>query len=190
MKETISILVLLITNLTFAQIDKSNDSLEIWTVFSTGNFINQNAEKIVEKNWPFKIKGIAGDTFSENLIDSLEVHNNNIWNHLDSNGFSNSKEKFESDLLEEIEQIKKAVEISQSDKIVSDLYERLRERNLQNYTELSKKNQYKYVFKVYSFDLDNLESEQVFELKFITDLKKKQTTILNKKTTHNNGYHK
>ena len=178
MRKIFSILAFLISNLSFAQIDKISDTLEIWTVFSTGNFANENAEKIVEKNWPFKIKGIAGDTFSEDIIDSIDVHNKRIWNYLDSIGYSNSKEKFESDLLEEIRQIKKAVEISNSHKKVSDLYKNLRKKNLQNYTELIKKDQYKYEFIVYSFDLDNLDKEESFELKFLTDLKKGKTTII------------
>ena len=178
MKILTNILILLISNLTLAQIEKKNDTLEIWTLFSIGNFVNQNAEKIIEKEWPFKVKGIAGDSFVEGLIDSVEIHNNKIWNYLDTNGYSNSKKKFESDLLAEIIRIKKAVEISQSNKTVSELYTKLRKRKLQNYTELKKENNTKYEFTVFSFDLKNLERVQDFEFKFISDLKKEKTKII------------
>ncbi|MCL7765452.1 hypothetical protein MPF19_18700 [Polaribacter sp. Z014] len=178
MKILTNILILLISNLTLAQIEKKNDTLEIWTLFSIGNFVNQNAEKIIEKEWPFKVKGIAGDSFVEGLIDSVEIHNNKIWNYLDTNGYSNSKKKFESDLLAEIIRIKKAVEISQSNKTVSELYTKLRKRKLQNYTELKKENNTKYEFTVFSFDLKNLERKQDFEFKFISDLKKEKTKII------------
>jgi hypothetical protein len=166
------------SNLTGAQIDKKSDTLEIWTLFSIGNFVNQNAERIVEKEWPFKIKGVAGDSFLEELIDSVEIHNKRIWTSLDSNGYTDSKKKFESDLLSEVKRIKKAVEISLENKIISELYSNLRKIKLQNYTELYKINDNYYEFKVYSFDLENIEKEQVFECKFDTDLKTQKAKII------------
>ncbi len=128
MKKLIIILTLLIFNLTSAQIEKKSDTLEIWTLFSIGNFVNQNAERIVEKKWPFKIKGIAGDAFLEDLIDSLEIHNNKVWKYLDENGYSDSKEKFEKDLLAEIKRIKKAINISNSDRKVIALFDKWRKK--------------------------------------------------------------
>ena len=168
------ILALFISNLTFAQVEKKTDSLEIWTLFSIGNFINQNAEKIIEKEWPFKIKGIAGDSFPEDLIDSVEIHNDKIWNYLDSNGYFDSRKKFESDLLAEIIKIKKAVEISNTDKKVAELFEKWRKNKRQNYTELNKINDKKYEFILYSFDVNDLDKGQTFETKFIVDLTKEK----------------
>ena len=178
MKNLTIIITLLISTLTLAQIEEKPDSLEIWTLFSIGNFVNHNAEKIIEKEWPFKIKGIAGDSFTENLIDSVEIHNNKIWSYLDSNGYSNSKKKFESDILAEITRIKNAVKISQSSKTVSKLYEKLRKKGLQNYTELKKENNNKYEFTIYSFDLKSIDKEQVFEMRFTSHLKNKQVKII------------
>ncbi len=178
MKNIISILAFLITNLSFGQIDKISDTLEVWTLFSTGNFINQNAEKIVQKDWPFKIKGVAGDAIPEGLIDSVEIHNKRVWNYLDSIGYSNSKENFESDLLEEIKRIKKAVEITHSNKAVTELFDNLHKKNLHRYDELNKINKDKYEFKIYSYDLDNLEKDEVFEMKIITDLKSEKAIII------------
>ena len=177
MKIITNIIILLISNLTLAQIENKNDTLEIWT-FSIGNFINLNAEKIVSKEYPFEIKAVAGDVLTENLIDSVEIHNRNVWNYLDSNVFSISRKRFESDLLDESNRIKKAVEISQSNKTVSELYAKLRKRNLQNYTELKKVNNTKYEFTIFSFNLENIEKEQEFELKFISDLKKEKIKII------------
>lgn len=174
MKNLTLILSLIISHLSLAQVEKKTDSLEIWTLFSFGNFINQNAEKIVQKDWPFKIKGIAGDSFPEDLIDSVEVHNNKIWNYLDSIGYSDSKKKFESDLLAEIIQIKKAVEISKTDKKIAQLFEKWRKNKRQNYTELKKINDTKYEFILYSFDTNDLDKGQTFETKFIVDLTKEK----------------
>ena len=178
MKTIIFILTLLISNLTFSQIEKESDTLEILTLFSIGNFVNQNAEMIIEKEWPFKINGIAGDTFTEDLIDSVEIHNSRIWKLLDSRGYSDSRNKFESDLSAEISRIKKAQTISESNENVSDLLKKLREEKLQNFTELKKLNDNKYEFTIYSFDLENLNTEQVFEIKFITDIETEKTKII------------
>lgn len=178
MKNLTIILALLISNLTLAQIEKEADTLEIWTLFSIGNFVNQNAERIVEKEWPFKIKGVAGDVFMEGMIDSVEVHNNRIWNHLDANGYIKSKEKFETDLVAEIGRIKKAVKISNTDKNISILFEKWRKSERQNYAELSKLSDEKYEFVLYSFDLNNLDKKENFELKYIADLKKEKIQII------------
>src|SRR5690606_28316561 len=146
----------------------------IWTLFSIGNFVNQNAERIVEKKWPFKIKGIAGDSFTLDLIDSVEVHNDRIWNYLEENGYSDSKKKFEADLLKEINRIKKAVEISNSDKNIIALSEKWRKNKRQNYTELNKLSNVKYEFLLYSFDINDLDKEQTLELNYIVDLSKEK----------------
>ena len=178
MKNAIIILTLLISNLTSAQIERENDTLEIWTLFSIGNFVNQNAERIVEKKWPFKIKGIAGDSFMEDLIDSVEIHNNRVWTYLDANGYSDSRKKFEMDLLTEIKQIKKAVDISNSDKKVVSLFEKWRKNGQQNYTELNKLTDVKYEFSLFSFDVNDLDKGQTFELKFIVDLDKEKIKVI------------
>ena len=178
MKNLIIILTLLIFNLTSAQIEKKMDTLEIWTLFSIGNFANQNAERIVEKKWPFKIKGIAGDSFVEDMIDSVEVHNNRIWKYLDANGYSDSKKKFETDLLTEIKRIKKAVDISNSDKKVNALFDKWRKNGLHNFTKLNKLSDVKYEFLLYSFDINDLEKKETFELKFISDLEKEKIKII------------
>jgi hypothetical protein len=112
------------------------------------------------------------------LIYSVESQNNRVWNYLDSNGYTNSKEKFESDLLEEIKRIKKAVEITNSHKAVSDLFFNLREKNLHRYEELNKLNNNEYQFKIYSYDLNNLEEDAVLELKILTDLKSENSRIV------------
>lgn len=178
MQKLITILILLISNLTSAQIEKETDTLEIWTLFSIGNFVNQNAERIVEKKWPFKIKGIAGDAFAEDLIDSVEIHNNRVWNYLDANGYSNSKKKFKTDLLTEIKQIKKAVDISNSDKKVIALFDKWREKGLHNFTKLNKLSNVKYEFLLYSFDINDLDRVETFELKYIADLEKDKIEII------------
>jgi hypothetical protein len=176
MKRLSLILFILIINLTNAQIERKSDNLEIWT-FSIGNFIQLNAEKIIEKKYPFKIVGVAGDAITEELIDSVKIHNRKIWNYLDSNGYSISKTTFESDLESEISRIKLAIAISQSNEIISKLLSDLSERNLQNYTELNKINDEIYEFRIYSFDLKNIDKEQLFEMKFTSDLKHNKIDI-------------
>lgn len=178
MKKLIIPLILFITHLASAQVEKTSDTLEIWTLFSIGNFVNQNAERIVEKKWPFKIKGVAGDAFVEDLIDSVEIHNNKVWTYLDAHGYSESKKAFKSDLLAEINRIKKAVQISDADKRIMDLFEKWRKSERQNYTQLNKLSDIKYEFVLYSFDINKLDEGQRFELKYITDLENERITIL------------
>jgi hypothetical protein len=170
MKKIVVIVTFLISNLGVAQMEKKTDTLEVWTLFSTGNFVNENAERIVAKNWPFRIKGIAGDVFTEEVANSVEIHNSNIWKHLDSNGYSDAKKKFESDMRAEIKQIKKAVEMADSEPMVNDLLRKLREKKRQNYTELKKLTNEKYQFTLYSFDLNDLDKGQTFEMIFIADV--------------------
>jgi len=170
MKKTITIVSLVILNLSFAQTVKEADTLEVWTLFSSGNFVNENAERIVAKKWPFKIKGIAGDVFTEEVADSVEIHNSSIWKYLESNGYSDAKKKFESDMRLEITQIKKAVEMADSEPMVAELLGTLREKKRQNYTELKKLSPEKYEFTLYSFDVSDLDKGQSFEMKFIADL--------------------
>ncbi|TDU33723.1 hypothetical protein BXY82_3019 [Gelidibacter sediminis] len=173
MKYLFTIVVILISNLSLGQVEKTSDTLEIWTVFSIGNFINQNAEKIIEKNWPFKIKGIAGDAFSEELIDDIQMHNEKVWNYLDSNGYSDSKKTFETDLLSEIKRIKNAVEISNSNPEIADLLITLKNNKRQNHTELTKINVHTYQFKLYSFEVDKPENgeklEKIFRVNVVTN---------------------
>jgi hypothetical protein len=170
MKKIITIITLVISYLSVAQTVKETDTLEVWTLYSSGNFVNENAERIVAKNWPFRIKGIAGDVFTEEVADSVEIHNSNIWKHLDSNGYSDAKKKFESDMRAEITRIKKAVEMADSEPMVDDLLRKLREKKRQNYTELKKLSPEKYEFTLYSFDVSDLDKGQSFEMKFIADL--------------------
>jgi len=171
MQRLIIILILIISNVTNAQIEKKTDTLEIWT-FSIGNFINQNAEKIVSEKYPFNIKAVAGDVITEETIRDVEIHNKKIWNHLNSIGFSKTEKRFKSDLLNEIKQIKKAVDISNSDKYVIALFDKWRKNGRQNYTELNNLSDVQYEFLLYSFDLNDLDKEQTFELKYIADLDK------------------
>jgi len=178
MKKTTIILIIMVSQLVSAQIEEDTDTLEIWTFFSIGNFVNQNAERIVEKKWPFKIKGVAGDVFEKELEDTVEVHNICIWAYLDANGYSNSKKEFEIDLHAEINRIKKAVEISNENQTFIELFEKLRKSNHQNYTELNKISDEKYVFLIYSYDVNDLNQGQTFELKYMVDLSNEKIEII------------
>jgi hypothetical protein len=101
MRIILSILLASIFTLTYGQVETKVDSLEIWTVFTTGDFINENAHKIASKKWPFKTVSKAGDSFSDELMDSVEIHNNQIWDYLDANGYFNSEQNYNSDFQEE-----------------------------------------------------------------------------------------
>lgn len=177
-KSLIVLLVLLFSNLALSQIENKSDSLEIWTLFSIGNFVNHNTEKILEKEWPFKIKGIAGDSFAEELIDSVEIHNNKIWDFLNSNGYSDSKKKFESDYIAEAGRINEALNLLNKNKILSELFQSLRKNKRQIYTELKKINDIKYEFTLYSFDQENTGKGQIFEKKFFVDLNEQKIEII------------
>ena len=81
-------------------------------------------------------------------------------------------------LLTEIKRIKKAVEISNSDKKIIALFEKLRKNERQNYTELNKLSNLKYEFILYSFDINDLNKKQTLELKYIVDLSKEKIKII------------
>lgn len=44
MKIATFIIIFLTSTLTFAQVEKESDTLEVWTLFSLGSFVNKNAE--------------------------------------------------------------------------------------------------------------------------------------------------
>ena len=81
-------------------------------------------------------------------------------------------------MLTEIKQIKKAVEISNSDKKIIALFDKWRKNGLQNYTKLNKLSDVKYEFSLYSFDINDLNKKETFELKFISDLEKEKIKII------------
>lgn len=178
MKNIIVILPLFFSNLTFAQIENRIDTLEIWTLNSIGNFVNKNAERIVEKNWPFKIKGIAGDVFFDFEFDSVQRHNDEVWALLDKHGYTNSKKKFESDFFAEKKRIKKVVDISNMNEKIISIFNKLKKNGRQNYVKLNKLNDFKYEILLYSFNIMHLDKEETFEQKYIVDLKNEKIQII------------
>ncbi|MBC8884132.1 hypothetical protein H9X57_14540 [Flavobacterium piscinae] len=106
MKCNIYIFILFISIILDVNAQKQKDSLEIWT-YSIGNFVNLNAEKIIERKFPFKIKAVSGDVLSEESIESIEKHNSKVWNYIDSLGYNNIKEEYNLELKAEINRIKK-----------------------------------------------------------------------------------
>ncbi|RXR34779.1 hypothetical protein EQG68_02395 [Flavobacterium piscinae] len=177
MKCNIYIFILFISIILDVNAQKQKDSLEIWT-YSIGNFVNLNAEKIIERKFPFKIKAVSGDVLSEESIESIEKHNSKVWNYIDSLGYNNIKEEYNLELKAEINRIKKAIEISKSNKRITKLYLKLKDQNLGNFIKLSKKDNNIYNFKVYSFDLNKIENNENLILDFSIDIKKNKIYII------------
>lgn len=168
MKNTICIIILSISNIITACIQKQNDTLEIWTC-SIGNFVSLNAEKFIEDKYPFKIKAVAGDVLSHELIETIDNHNNQVWSYLYSIGYNGIKEDYNSELKAEINRIQKAIEISKSHKKINKLYLKLKKQNLEEHTKLVKTNDNNYSFRVYSFNLDKIETNEILEMEFVVD---------------------
>ncbi|RZS90563.1 hypothetical protein [Aquimarina brevivitae] len=166
MKKLTLLVSLLFAQLTVSQTAVDNDTLEIWTVFSTGNFVRQHAERIVAQKWPFSIKGVAGDVVSDELMDTVTLHNQRIWKYLDLNGYVDSKNQFEMDMGQEVQRIQKAVDIADAHPKVKKLLDKWRKSGRQPYTELKKLSLVSYEFFLYSFDLNHLEEEQKLELQY------------------------
>lgn len=168
---------------TSAQHAEKIDSLKLWTIFTSGHFINTHAYEIASKNWPFTIESVAGCVISDELIDSIKRHNKLIWQFLDKNGYSNSEDQFYKEFNGEREKIEKAVDIFNANPDVVKSYDRLRLKNLTDYTQLEKVDSYKYRFTIYSFDLKEMEKEMEFQLIVLTNIKTETTRVVSKKHT-------
>ena len=179
MKKTIIIIFLLFNTIAiFSQETNSNKTLELWTIFTIGDFVNENAHKIVSESWPFKTKSVAGDIIPEGLIDSVRNHNKRIWDKLDSMGIKNAEEKYYSELYEERTRIEKAIDILMKSQIVIALFKELRVNQCLNYTKLIKMESTKYQFDIYSFDLNGLDKPEQFEITAICDLNQVSIEII------------
>lgn len=66
---------------------ETDSIMEIWTVFTTEDFVNDNAHRITSENWPFKYKSKAGDCFDDFLSKIIENHNEKLWEHIMNIGF-------------------------------------------------------------------------------------------------------
>ena len=174
----LNILFLLIINYTFSQTENTNEKLEIWTMFSTGNIINENAHKFASEKWPFSTKSLTGCTGTEQEIDSIENHNQKIWEYLDNNGYVNSKKLYQQDFQIENNRIKKAIDLSKQNSDISNLYENIRKLKLENYTKITKINDKEYKFTVFSYSLENLNKPEKVELTFIAEIERNKITIM------------
>jgi hypothetical protein len=177
MRIVIKILLLLIYSQVFSQVHPKSDSLELWTLFTTGDFVNDNANKIASKNWPFKYISKAGDCFTDELADSLKLHNNYLWKTLTNSGYINPEENYNSEFTAERERIMTCVEIVTKDSIFRQLKKRLIEETRMDYTQLIKVSETVYLFEVSSFFLNG--SSERFEKSFTVNLKTK--TVINEK---------
>ncbi|MGV6844555.1 MAG: hypothetical protein ACWA42_00325 [Lutibacter sp.] len=177
-KIALYILFSLIFNLAFSQTVKEKDTLELWTMFSIGNFVNENAHRIVSEKWPFKTKSMTGDVIWKKLTDSIENHNKAIWKYLDHNGFENSEKKYQSEFNSERNRIQKAVDLSFNHPKIIKLYEKLRVENRVNYTKLRKINNSNYEFTIFSFKISEINKSEKLEFKIIINLNKNKIRII------------
>ncbi len=67
MKVILKIFLVLICSQGFSQSQIKTDTLELWTLFTSGDFLNENAHRLTVQNWPFNYVSKAGDTFDDEL---------------------------------------------------------------------------------------------------------------------------
>jgi hypothetical protein len=168
------IFLVLICSHAFSQTQQKTDSLEIWTLFTIGDFVNDNAYKIASENWPFKYVSVAGDIFTEEFADSINNHNEKLWEALIKKGYSNPEENFYEQYKSERNRIESAEKIVINDSIFKQLDRRLIAENRMNYTRLRKESDTVYVFEIFSFDLKDQSSGDRFEMRLIVDLNMKK----------------
>ena len=174
----LSILLFTCTVVSFGQSKLKRDSLEIWTTFSIGDLINENAHQIASRDWPFTTVSKAGDTFDNDLMDSVERHNSRIWNHLDSIGYKNAKHDYYKAFKAERSRIKKAIALSELNPEVLKLHKKLYSQKRMNSTVLNKLNDFEYEFIISSFSVSELEAPPTLELKYISDLRNNKVRIV------------
>lgn len=155
-------------------ISQEKNSLELWT-YTIGNFVSENAHKIVSENRPFTTKAMAGDVLIAHVIDSIEQHNNQIWIILEERGNIDSKNKYFEEVHAEEIKIKKAIDLINNNQKAIRIFNRLKKKNLQIYTQLFKIKDSIYMFDIYSYSIPNIDKSEKFEIKLVVDIESNKT---------------
>lgn len=168
-------LFLIISFPTFSQISQESDStLVIWTVFTIGDFINDNAYRITTEKWPFKYNSVAGDVITEQLNKDVEEHNEKLWETLSKKGYINPEKEYYEQFASERKRIELASDLVTNDSLFIQLKKKLRTEGYMDYTKLIKISDTSYLFEIASFNPNDLTVEEKLELKLRVDLKEKK----------------
>ena len=171
MKVFLEIFLILICNQTFCQ---KEDSLELWTLFTSGDFINENAHKITVRSWPFRYISKAGDTFDDELEAEVAKHNEKLWNILIQQGYIDPEKKYYEQYEKERARIELAQKLVINDSRFHKLNISLASSKRVNYTNLIKKSDNLYIFEIFSYDIKDLSKGQRFEIRLIVELNKQK----------------
>ncbi|UBZ06767.1 hypothetical protein LDL76_15595 [Salegentibacter mishustinae] len=170
--------VILLSSLSvFCQTLEEN-SRELWTVFTAGDFVNQNAHKIVTKDWPFKVKSKGGDVLDSLLIDKVEKNNAIIWKKLEAEGYNNPKENYYNQIKSEIRNIDKIIELINENKFLDRKMNGIIESKRIKLPELTKINDSLYQFNMSSVQLSDIDSTEKIEFKIVGNIYSDELFIL------------
>jgi len=154
----------------FSQQQNKTDTLEFWTLYTSGDFINENAHRFTVKSWPFIYVSKAGDAFDDELAEEVIRHNDQLWKVLTQNGYKDPEKDYYAEYEKERTRIEIAQKLIVNDSRFQQLNERLKTAQRMNYIQLSKNSNKLYVFEIYSFDLSDLSKDQLFELRLAANI--------------------
>lgn len=163
----ILIILFAVSTACFSQSELKKDSLELWII---GSFANQSAHQIVSKKWPFTTKLKAGDVIDDCLVAAIEQHNKIIWDYLESKGFKNPRNNYCLEVKIERGKIQKAVDLIDKNNKILILHEELRKKERLMNTQIEKINETEYLFRIFSFDLSDIEFSEALEIEFIINI--------------------
>jgi len=168
MKKCALFFLVLTSSFLFSQ-NKRQIPLELW-VLPNENNLDINAHKIASQSWNFEVKVLEG-VFAKMLGDSLEPHNEALWKQLEADGISNAKEKYQTDVEKEKKPLAQAINISLSEKYVTDIYSKIKSQKRRERTEIQKVTNQEYRFMIYSYSEKTLKEKEKLETRFIVNIK-------------------
>src|SRR5690554_3985757 len=175
MKYVKNLIALLVSTCVLSQ---EKDTMNLMT-YTLGNFVSENAHKIVAENWPFSVNAVAGDLIDEYIVREIECNNNQLWESLSASGLNNPEATYLEEVRVEEVNIQKALnllEISPEIKVVN---KKIREQKRSSWTLLTKISNTEYQFEIFSFKISEMEVREKFEIALIVDIRTCEISVVN-----------
>lgn len=177
MKFALYTIILFTHGLALSQSMLEKDSLVLFTR-SLGDFVSENAHKIVSENWPFTIESKAGDLIDNIIIEEIDRNNEKIWGYLDSKGFKCPEVKYYSEVENERIKIKRVLNLVDNFPKIIKLHKKLKRRKRMSSTQLIKIDNMSYVFSIFSFDVSEIEKPEKLEIEVIANIESNKVTVI------------
>lgn len=174
-----SIIIIFLTSFSiFGQTTQKN-SRELW-IFTTGNFVNQNAHRIIAEDWPFKVKSKGGDVLDNLLIERVNKHNTMVWEELEAEGYKNPEKNYYNLVNNEARKIDKIIELINKNKYLNQKMKTIVESNRIKLPRIIKINDSLYQLNMLSILLSDIDSTEKVEFKIVGNICSNELFIINK----------